>query len=166
MSNGTRNCTVAGVFATEKQAAGAIAQLIEAHFDPPRDLSVIVAHQREHEDVPVPHEPEVEHGAGLGATLGAVLATAGVTLAGVTTAPLSLAVSGPVLVALEAAIAGGGAGYLVGALAGLGIWEDEAAFHAAHIHDGVVWVGVHAEGERAEEARRILSDAGARHFMG
>lgn len=158
--------TVAGVFASEEEAARAVERLIEAHFDPPHDLSVIVSHQEEHEQVAVPSEPEVGHGAEIGGTVGAVLAAAGVTLAGVTVAPLSLAVAGPALVALEAAIAGGGTGYLVGALAGLGIWHDEADFHAAHIHDGVVWVGVHATGDRADEARRILAESGARHFMG
>ncbi|KPJ79321.1 MAG: hypothetical protein AMS19_11420 [Gemmatimonas sp. SG8_23] len=155
---------VAGVFASEEQAAVAVERLVEAHFDPPHDLSVIVSHHREHEGVTVPHEPEVVHGAELGAALGAVLAAAGVTLAGMTMGPLSLVVAGPVLVALEAAIAGGGAGYLIGALTGLGIWHNEAEFHAAHIHDGVVWVGVHATGPRARQARAILSEAGARHF--
>lgn len=157
--------TVAGVFATEEAAARAVERLIEAHFDPPHDLSVIAAHRELHEGVLVPSEPDVVEGAGVGAALGAALAAAGVTLAGVGIAPLSLVAAGPALVALEAAIAGGGTGYLVGALAGLGLWHDEAEFHAAHIHDGVVWVGVHAEGDRAAEARRILEEAGARHFM-
>lgn len=157
---------VAGIFDDEEKAAEAVECLLQEHFDPPHDLSVIVSHRREHEDVPVPETFQVERGGVIGAGVGAVLAAAGVTLAGMTVGPITLAAAGPVLVALEAAYAGGATGFAIGALAGLDLPKDEVDFHAAHIHDGIVWVGVHAEGERAELARRILSDAGARHFQG
>jgi len=42
--------------------------------------------------------------------------------------------------------------------------REGAEFHLRHIEGGVVWVGVHATGERAEEARQALTEAGARHF--
>lgn len=157
---------VAGIFDDEKKAAVAVERLLEEHFDPPHDLSVIVSHRREHENVPIPETFEVERGGAIGAAVGAVLAAAGVTLAGMTVGPITLAAAGPVVVALEGAYAGGATGFAVGALAGLDMPKDEVDFHAAHIHDGVVWVGVHAEGDRADLAHRILSDAGARHFQG
>jgi hypothetical protein len=157
---------VAGIFADEEAAARAVASLIEEHFDPSYDLSVIVSHRREHESVPIRETFEVGHGGELGAAVGAVLAAAGATLAGMTVGPLTLAVGGPIAVALEAAYAGGSAGFMLGAVAGLTHTKDEAEFHVAQIHEGVVWVGVHAKGERAVRAREILSEAGARHFQG
>lgn len=157
---------VAGIFATEEEAAKAVEMLIQEHFDPPHDLSVIVSHRREHEDVPVPEAFEVGRWAKIGATVGAVLGTAAVTITGMTVGPLTMVAAGPVAVALEAAFSGGATGFMMGALHGLMESRDEAEFHAAHIHDGVVWVGVHAKGDRAETARQVLSDAGARHFQG
>lgn len=157
---------VAGIFATEEEAAKAVEMLIQEHFDPPRDLSVIVSHRREHENVSVPERFEVGRWAKIGAAAGAVLGTAAVTVTGMTVGPLTLVAAGPVAVALEAAYAGGATGFMMGVLHGLMESRDEADFHSAHIHDGVVWVGVHAKGDRAARAREILSEAGAKHFQG
>lgn len=160
------NCgIVAGVFADEEQAARAVTALIDAEFYAPRNLSIIASHQREHQAVPIIEDWQVVQGAEAGAAIGAVLGAAGATLAGLTFGPLTLVAAGPVVAALEAAYAGGATGFAAGALMRLGVWKNEAEFHATHIHDGVVWVGVHAEDERAEEARQILTEAGAKHFM-
>ena len=156
---------VAGVFDDEEAAAQAVTKLAEAGFHAPRDLSVIASHQREHEAVPVVDRPEVIHGAETGSAIGLMLGAAGATLAGVTVGPLTLLAAGPVIAVLEATFLGGATGWAIGALEGLGLWKEEAAFYATRIHEGVVWVGVHAEGARAEEARRILTEAGAKHFM-
>ena len=166
MSDEQETGTVAGVFPDEESAADAIQALLAANFDARHDLSVIVSHRREHERIPVLDEPEVIPNAKFGAALGAVLGAAGAAFAGLSFGPLTLVAAGPVLAALEAGYAGGAMGFALGALRGLEIWNEEADFHAAHIHDGVVWVGVRAKGERAERARRVLSDAGAKHFMG
>lgn len=155
---------VAGVFADEDAAARAVERLAQAGFHAPRDLSVIASHQREHEDVPVVYEPEVEHGARVGSVIGTALAGVGAAVAGMTVGPLTLVASGPVVAALEAAFTGGAVGWALGAMEGLGVWKEEAEFHATHIHDGVVWVGVHARDERADTARRILTEEGAKHF--
>jgi hypothetical protein len=157
---------IAGIFATEEAAAVAVEKLIEAHFDPPHDLSVIVSHRREHESVAVPERFQVGQGGGIGAIIGAVLGAAGVVLTGMTLGPITLLAAGPVGVALEGAFAGGAVGFALGAVEGLGRSRNEADFHAAHIHDGVVWVGVHAVGDRADLAREILTEAGAQHFQG
>jgi len=156
---------VAGIFATEEEAAAAVERLIERHFDPPHDLSVIVSHRREHEEVPVPEKFEVGQGGGIGAVLGAALGVAGVVLTGTVVGPLTLLAAGPVGAAIEAAFAGGAVGFALGAVEGLGRSTNEAEFSAAHIHEGVVWVGVHATGERATLAREILTEAGAKHFQ-
>lgn len=157
---------VAGIFDTEENAAKAVEMLVQKHFDPPHDLSVIVSHRREHEEVPVPEAFEVRRWAKIGVVVGAILGTGAATVTGMTVGPLTLVAAGPVAAALEAAFSGGAGGFMIGVLHGLMESRDEADFHAAHIHDGVVWVGVHARGDRAEKARQILSDAGARHFQG
>lgn len=157
---------VAGIFATEEEAQKAVARLVEEHFDPPHDLSVIVSHRREHEEVPVPETFEIRRWAGIGAAAGAVLGTAAVALTGMAVGPITLVAAGPVAVALEAAYGGGTTGFMLGVLHGLMESKDEAHFHHAQIHEGVVWVGVHARGERADKARAILAEAGARHFQG
>lgn len=157
---------VAGIFATEVEAQKAVDLLAQAQFDPAYDVSVIVSHRREHEDVPVFEAFEVRRWAKIGASVGAVLGTAAVLLTGVTVGPITFVASGPIVVALEAAYAGGASGFVMGVLHGLSESKEEAEFHMAQIHDGVVWVGVHAKGERAGVARGILSDAGARHFVG
>jgi hypothetical protein len=90
----------------------------------------------------------------------------GATVVQGTIGPFSLVAAGPAAVALEAAYAGGSAGFMPGAAAGLTQSKTEADFRLAHTHEGVVWVGVHATGARAAKAREILSAAGARHFQG
>ncbi|MDH3207204.1 MAG: hypothetical protein OEO79_11365 [Gemmatimonadota bacterium] len=156
---------VAGVFADEEHAADAVQKLIESHFDPYHEINVIASHKREHENVMVHQNFKVGRGASVGAAVGAVLAGVGVAVAGMTFGPLTLVAAGPIVAALEGAFAGGAAGFAVGALTSLEMAETEANFHAAHIHDGVVWVGVQAKGERGERARAILTAAGAKHFM-
>jgi hypothetical protein len=157
---------VAGIFATEEEAQRAVEALVQEHFDPPHDLSVIVSHRRQHEEVAVPETFEVRRWAAIGAGVGAVLGTAAVALTGMAVGPITLAAGGPVAIALEGAYAGGATGFMMGVLHGLMESKDEADFHHAHIHEGVVWVGVHAKGERAEKARAILAEAGAKHFQG
>ena len=157
--------TVAGIFKDEGAAARALEALIEEHFDPESDVSVIVSHRHDRESVPVSANFEVGRTASIGAAVGAVLAGAGVALAGLVAGPFTLVAAGPVLAALEAAYVGGATGFAFGALMSIDLAEPEADFHAAHIHDGVVWVGVQANGARAERARQILTEAGAKHFM-
>lgn len=157
--------TVAGIFENESAAAGALERLVEEHFDVENDVSVIVSHRHAREDVPVREDFHVGRMSTIGAAVGAVLAAAGVTVAGLTFGPFSLIAAGPVVAALEAAYAGGAIGFAMGALVSIDLVEPEASFYAAHIHEGVVWVGVQAGEARAERARQILTEAGAKHFM-
>ena len=157
--------TVAGIFESEEAAAKALERLIEEHFDIENEVSVIVSHRHEREEVPIRSDFHVGRTAGIGAAVGAVLAGVGVAVAGLTTGPFTLVAAGPILAALEAAYAGGATGFAIGALVSIDVVEPEAEFFAAHIHEGVVWVGVQAVGPRAERARQILAEAGARHFM-
>lgn len=151
---------VAGVFADEEHAADAVKQLIEAHYDP----SVIASHRREHDNVPIWEEYRFARNASTGAVIGAVLAGLGVFMAGLPVGPFTMIAAGPLMAALEAAFGGGCLGFALGALLSLDLSKEEAVFHRTHIHDGVVWVGVQAEGARGVRARQILATAGARHF--
>jgi len=164
MASHPESGVVAGVFADEEHAADAVQKLIESHFDPYHEINVIASHKREHENVIVHADYKVGRNASVGAAVGAVLAGVGVAVAGLTFGPLTLVAAGPIVAALEGAFAGGAAGFAVGALTSMEMSEVEADFHAAHIHDGVVWVGVQAKGERGERARAILTEAGAKHF--
>ena len=157
---------VAGVFKNEGAAARAVSELIDAHFDPPRDLSVIVSYHKEHEDVLVDGRFEIDRTAKVGAAVGAALGAggAGLVAAGLVAGPVGLLAAGPALAALQGAYLGGAGGFALGAVAGLSLWKEEPDFDAADVH-GVTWVGVHARGHRAREAREILRHAGARHLM-
>jgi hypothetical protein len=164
MSSKPEAGVVAGVFKDEEHAAEAVRQLIAAHYDPHHEINVIASHQREHENVPIREDFKFKRNSSVGAAVGAVLAGAGVALAGLTFGPLTLVAAGPIVAAMEGAFAGGAVGFALGSLTALEMTEQEAAFHTAHIHDGVVWVGVQVTGERAERARAILTEAGAKHF--
>lgn len=155
---------VAGVFADEEYAADAVHKLIEAHYDPRHEINVIAAHRREHENVPIREDFSFARNASIGALVGAVLAGVGVGLAGLTAGPFTMVEAGPFMAALEGAFGGGCVGFALGSILSLEMTHQEAAFHTARIHDGVVWVGVQAKGERGLRARRILATAGARHF--
>jgi hypothetical protein len=158
--------TVAGVFADEAAADRAVARLVDAHFDPPRDLEVMVAHRRVHEPVSVEERFDIDRTAAVGSAVGGVLGGAGAALVAAGVIPgLGLLAAAPALAVAQGVVLGVAGGFAVGAVVGLGHWREETRFGDAHVH-GVAWVGVHARGARAEEARTILREAGARHLLG
>lgn len=159
---------VSGVFATQDAAARALAALVEAHFEPEDDISIVLTDEwtLERENVPIRDELEMIEGARLGGGVGALVGAvgAGMVAAGLVAGPAALVAVGPVIAALEGALAGGAFGVVAGWMVGLGVVREEADFHAARIREGSVWVGVHATGDRAEAAHRILAAAGAEFF--
>ena len=159
---------VTGTYGDAEKAQKTIAALIEADFDV-GDISVVVADRQGVHEVPVEHDTGVAEGVVVGGTLGAALGALGATLmaTGVLAAPgLPVLAAGPVLAALKGAVAGLGAGGLVGALAGLGFWKDAAELHAEDVREGAVLIGVHAERGRAEAARELFRRAGAERITG
>ena len=157
--------TVAGIFRDEDSAARAVKKLVEEHFDPEHEVNVIASHRHERERIPVAATFEVGRTAAIGAAVGAVLTGVGVALAGFTSGPFTLENAGPLMAALESAYVGGATGFALGALLSMDFAKAGADFRRARVHGGVVWVGVQAAGARAERARQILRDAGAKHFM-
>lgn len=156
---------VAGIFKDEKAAAAAVQNLIHEHFIPNGDLSVIVSNGREREAVRVWESIPAERAAAIGALAGALLAGAGVAISGLAFGPFTLIAWGPLWAVFEAAFTGGAVGFALGALMSIEMIEPAADFAAARIHEGVVWVGVHATVARAGRAREILAEAGAKHVM-
>ena len=158
--------TVAGVFADEAAADRAVARLVDAHFDPPRDLQVMVAHRRVHEPVSVEERFDIDRTAAVGSAVGGVVGGVAAALVATGLIPgLGLLAAAPAVAVAQGVVLGVAGGFAFGAVAGLGHWREDPRFGDAHVH-GVAWVGVHAQGPRAEEARTILRDAGARHLLG
>lgn len=156
---------VAGIFHDRTAAREAIARLIDHHFEPDDDISVVLTDEAavEHEDIPIRDELQIIEGAEIGGAIGALLGGtgAGLVAAGLLAGPVALVAMGPVAAALNGALAVGAWGVFTGWVAGLGIEKQEADFHAAHIEKGAVWVGVHATGERGQMALDVLQEAGA-----
>lgn len=140
-------------FADADQASNAIDDLIEAHF-PTDSVGVLMVRDNEVEELPMRHKTFMPHGVALGALVGAAAGAA--TMAGI-----GLIATGPLLLALQGAAAGTAIGSLGGALGGLGFWRDEVNFPTDAFNNGAVLVGVVANIERVDEARRVLTDAGA-----
>lgn len=140
-------------FADAEQASNAIDDLIEAHF-PTDSVGVLMVRNNEVEELPMRHKTFVPHGVALGALVGAAAGAA--TMAGI-----GLVAAGPLLLALQGAAAGTAIGSVGGALGGLGFWRDEVNFPTDAFKNGAVLVGVVCNVERVDEARRVLTEAGA-----
>lgn len=161
---------VAGIFREQETAARALAELIEQHFDPTEDISVVLKDEWniDRQGVTVRDETELLDGAKIGGGIGAVLGATGAGLvgAGLLGGPLGLVAAGPLVAALQGALAGGAFGTFSGWLVGAGLLKEEADLAAADLEKGAVWIGVHARGERAQLARKVLQEAGAEHLAG
>lgn len=159
---------VAGVFRNRDDASRAIAALVEAHFEPAEDISVVMTEEwtLDRENIPIREELELIEGAEIGGGVGALLGATGASLvaAGLLAGPAALLAAGPVVAALQGGLAVGAFGVVTGWLMGLGIQREEADFHASHIGDGAIWIGVHGTGDRAVRAAEILDECGAQRY--
>jgi len=140
-------------FADAEHAGNVVDDLIEAHF-PTESIGVLMVRGDEVEELPVRHKTFVPHGVALGALVGA--AAGAVTMTGI-----GLIAAGPLFLALQGAAAGTAIGSLGGALGGLGFWRDEVNFPTDAFQNGAVLVGVVCNIERVDDAKRVLTQAGA-----
>ena len=142
---------VYGVYEDEEGAANALRALVDADF-PIAEVSGLMHHKEQTEELVVEGRTAVERGAIIGAALGvlggAILAPAGGLLA-----------AGPLIAALEGAALGGAAGVSVGGLAGLGFWGEEIERIDRDLREGHVIIGVETIPERREQAENALRDA-------
>lgn len=152
---------VTASFSDAKTAEAAVQELIDGHFEP-EEISIVVADKAGSHEEWVEHDTGVAEGAAGGVAVGGLLGAFGAALAATGVAPgLALFATGPALAALQGAVVGAAAGLEIGALAGLGFWRDVAHIHADALKEGGIVVGVPAEHERADAARRIFTAAGA-----
>jgi len=161
---------VSGLFLDEESATAAVQQLIESHFDPREDISMVISRGPGHEteEQEVKEKLEFVEGAKIGGALGAVLGGTGGGLlaAGIIGGPVGLVAAGPVLAVLQGALAGGAFGTFSGWLVSAGIVNTEPDLEEVDLEEGSVWIGVHATGERREDALEILREAGAERVRG
>ncbi len=159
---------VTGIFSEANSAEDAVRRLIDGHFNP-KEISIVVSDREGSHEEPVEWDTGVAEGAVGGAALGGLLGALGGTLVatGVIAAPgLAVLAAGPIVGALKGALAGGAVGLEAGALVGLGFWKDEAHIHAKALKKGGIIVAVPADHEHVEDARKIISEAGAESVQG
>jgi hypothetical protein len=160
---------VTAIFHDGERAERAVRGLIDRHFDPD-EISVVVADARGVHDEAVEHDTGVAEGAVSGAAIGGTLGALGATLVatGIVAGPgVGLLAAGPILAALKGAVAGAAAGLEIGALAGLGFWKDEAHVpHTEALVQGSVVIAVPAAHRHADQARKLLGEAGADEVFG
>jgi len=105
---------VSGFFPDEETATTAVQELIDRHFDPQEDISIVISQgpggkveQREVQDK-LEFVDGAKIGGGLGAALGAT--GGGLLAAGVIGGPVGLLAPGPLLAVLQGALVGGAFG--------------------------------------------------------
>jgi hypothetical protein len=160
---------VTGIFSEPASAERAVHDLIESHFSA-EEISILVADREGEHEEEVEHDTGIAEGATGGAAVGGALGALGATLVAtgviVVEPELAIFATGPLLAALQGAVAGAAVGLGVGAIAGLGFWKDEAHIHAAALKRGGIIVAVPAEHEHAEHARKVFVEAGADEVRG
>jgi hypothetical protein len=165
MSERTERKDVAGVFDSESAASAAVQKLLDEHFGACNDLSVIVSKQHERQSVVIWEPLPTYRAAAVGAVVGALVAGVIVAFTGIGFGPFTLIEWGLPWAVFEAAYVGAAVGLALGALMSIEMAHPKADFDTVAVRDGVVWVGLHASAARAERARAILAEAGARHVM-
>jgi uncharacterized membrane protein len=153
---------ITGVFDDRVSAEAAVNQLTQLGFGQ-QDITVLMSDQTRAKEFGVTNKTKAPEGAAAGATAGGVIGAivAGLIAVGSIAVPGGILVTGPLVAALAGAGVGGAAGTLVGALVGAGIPEHEAKALGERIKTGGILVGVHAEGERADYAKKVLKAWGA-----
>jgi len=155
---------ITGVFTDMAQVTSAINKLHQAGFTT-SDVSLLTSESTSSNAFAINTKSKVGEGAAIGAGLvGAITAlVAGLTAVGVVASGgLGLVAAGPIVAALAGAGAGAATGGLVGGLIGLGIPEHEAKFYEGVIEGGGALIGVKAEGDRRDVAKKIFEECGAK----
>jgi uncharacterized protein (TIGR02271 family) len=156
--------TVVGLFQNVGGAERGLRDLKDAGFTD-KQIGVLMRDRDQARKLATETGTKAGEAAAAGAITGGALGGVVGVLAGI--GALVIPGVGPIIAggALASTLAGAGigaaAGGLLGALVGLGIPEEEARYYESGVQEGGVLVTVKAGG-RANEARRILLDAGAK----
>jgi len=154
---------VTGIFTSRMAAERAVDDLIRAGFSQ-GDVSLLMSDSTQGREFGIKTTSKAPEGAATGAAIGGTLGAVAAGLAAVASITIpgfALVAAGPIVAALTGLGAGAAAGGITGALVGLGIPEHEAKFYHDEIQRGRILVGVHASGDRKDQAKKILDAAGA-----
>ena len=154
---------VTGIFASRESAEQSVDELIHAGFAA-NDVSLLMSETTQGREFAIKSSTKAPEGAVTGAAIGGALGAVAAGLAAVASITIpgfALVAAGPIVAAITGLGAGAAAGGLTGALVGLGIPEHEAKFYHDEIQRGRILVGVHADKDRAAQAKSIMNAAGA-----
>lgn len=162
---------VTGIFFDLSKSESAVAAL-EQRGVPRTAISVLMTdatrtrHFRDSTADTTSDAEKAAEGAGVGGAVGGVLGATVAAIAAIGTAVafpgLGLVVAGPLLAALAGGGAGAATGGFMGALLGLGLSEDRAAYYQKGLEEGGVLVGVSARDEvEVGQFSALLRDCGA-----
>jgi uncharacterized protein (TIGR02271 family) len=159
MARITQTATVVGVFHDRQQALKAVEELKWAGF---REDHIGVATRSEGEPALDRNTgSKAAEGAAIGAVTGAGIGVLwGIGVAAQVFPPLGIVAGGTLMALIASAGTGAGVATVIGALVGLGVPEDEAAYYEGEVKGGRTIVTVQADG-RQDEAWAILSRCGA-----
>jgi hypothetical protein len=161
-----RNTSVIGIYQDRTTVSVAIDVLHKAGYRQ-TDISVLSSDNQGSKDFAHEKQNKALTGAAVGAALGAVVGAAlgwlfsvqAVTLTGLE----AVGTAGPVVAAMAGFGAGGVLGYIIGLLAGMRISQYVAKRYAGRIRRGCILLSVHCDSrEWCDRAKKALRDTGAR----
>lgn len=141
-----------GLFHHEDDAGRALQALLDADF-PADDLVVLTHEGNRVTPVHVAHRARVARGATVGSMLGALVGAVAVPVLGVLPGP-------PGALIVEGLLGGAAVGLALGAVAGLGFWQERLDAKRGALEGRAVLVGVTTEAHAAQ-AQEVLRRAGA-----
>jgi len=164
----SKNTSVIGIYPDRTTVSDAINVLHKAGYRT-TDISVLSSDNQGSKDFALMKRSKALEGAAAGATVGAVLGAALAWFASIQSATIAglvpLVAAGPVLAALAGAGAGGILGWFVGLLAGSRLTEYVAKRYAGRIRHGGILLSVHCDSpEWCNRAKTALKDTGARNI--
>lgn len=154
---------ITGIFPARTSADRAVQDLMDDGFRT-EDISVLMSKGKDGHEFNVEKGNKAPEGVATGAAIGGAVGAVAMGLAAIATVAIpgmAFVAAGPIVAALTGLGAGAAAGGLTGGLIGLGVPEHEAKMYDQKMGSGGVLVGVSAEGDRANSAKRILEAAGA-----
>jgi len=162
-----RNTAVIGLYEDRPTVLDAIDILHKAGYRP-TDISVMSSDNPGSKDFAHEKRTKALKGAAAGAAVGAVVGAALAWLVSIQAVTITvlgpLVAAGPVLAALAGAGAGGVLGWIVGLLAGVRLPEYVARRYAGRNRRGGILLSVHCDSQEwCDRAKKTLRDTGARN---
>ncbi len=163
-----RNTSVMGIYSDRTTVSDAINVLHNAGYRA-TDISVLSSDNQGSKDFAHEKHTKAPEGAATGAAVGAAVGAALAWLVSIQTVTITslgpLVAAGPVLAALAGAGAGGMLGWSAGLLAGLRMTKYVAKRYAGRIRRGGILVSVHCDSQEwCDRAKKTLKDTGARNI--